>query len=129
MIERMTKLMDYTKQSTRMSEVLAGAESFGDPCDLTRRIQTHVVRQKEVSDEVRLLLEIIKYKKWQLEKFGFQPKRVYMSFRTKRKLHGGLYTPCLVTVVPHGRERRDTILGLDIHEADIPDYTVDIGCD
>ncbi len=122
--------MDYTNQSKRMSESLAGAESFGDPCDLTRRIQAHVVRQKEVSDEVRLLLEIIKYKKWQLEKFGFQPKRAYMSFRTKRKLAGGLYTRCVLVTVPHGRERRDTVLGLDIYEvSDMADNTVDIGCD
>lgn len=121
MIERMTKLMDMTNQSTRMTgEVRRNPDGSG--LSVEYRIQ--------LTDEVRLLLEIIKYKKWQMEQAGFTPKRVYMSFRTKRKLAGGLYTPCVLTTVPHGRERRDTVLGLDIYDvSDMPDDTVDIGCD
>ena len=86
--------------------------------------------RQQLTEEVRLLLSIIEWKRYQLESAGFQPRRVYMSFRTKRRLAGGLYTPNVLTVVPHGKERRETVLGLDIYEvAGMTDDTVDIGCD
>ena len=89
-----------------------------------------ITYRKEPTDEVRLLLEIIQWKRTQYLGMGLEPKRVYMSYRTKRKLHGGLYTPNFVVTVPHGNERRDTIFGLDIYEvADMPDMVADIGCD
>lgn len=112
-----------TKQSTRNQD--------GQAVTVRRTGAGLSVRyQQQITEEVRLLLSIIEWKRYQLEKAGFTPRRVYMSFRTKRRLAGGLYTPNVLTVVPHGRERRETVLGLDIYEvAGMTDDTVDIGCD
>jgi hypothetical protein len=82
------------------------------------------------SDEALALIDQIQHKREKLMRAGLEPKRVYMSLRTKLTLVGGIFHPSLIVTVPHGYERRDTIYGLDIHEVDsLPDGFIDIGAD
>lgn len=83
-----------------------------------------------LTDEARLLLEIIQWKRWRLQRAGIEPKRVYMNFKTKQGLERGIFHKGCVTVVPRGTARVATVCGLDIHEvADLPDGFVDVSGD
>ena len=84
----------------------------------------------EPSQAALSLIDTIQHKATNLRRCGLEPKRVYMSLKTKLLLIGGVFNRNMVTVVPHGRERRDTVLGLDICECNsLPDGFIDVGAD
>lgn len=84
----------------------------------------------EPSQAALSLIDTIQHKREKLMRAGLEPKRVYMSLRTKLTLVGGVFHPSLIVTVPHGYERRDTIYGMDIYEVDsLPDGFIDIGAD
>lgn len=87
-------------------------------------------RDEKLNQEAKFLLEIIRYKAWKLRRAGLEPKRVYMSTRTKMRLERGIYHGGAVVVVPNGRDRVPTVCGLTIHECnDLLDGFVDVAGD